>query len=57
HPSYGSISVVGNPVRMSETPTRVGVVAPELGEHTEEVLLEAGFTWEEIDQMRTDGAY
>ena len=57
HPSYGSISVVGNPVRMSETPTRVGVVAPELGEHTEEVLLEAGFSWEEIDQMRTDGAY
>ena len=57
HPTYGSISVVGNPVRMSETPTRVGVVAPELGEHTEEVLLEAGFSWEEIDQMRTDGAY
>ena len=57
HPSYGSISVVGNPIGMSETPTRVGVVAPELGEHTEEVLLEAGFTWEEIDQMRTDGAY
>ena len=57
HPTYGSISVVGNPVRMSETPTRVGVVAPELGAHTEEVLLEAGFSWEEIDQMRTDGAY
>lgn len=57
HPTYGSISVVGNPIGMSETPTRVGVVAPELGEHTEEVLLEAGFTWEEIDQMRTDGAY
>ncbi|HAA65848.1 MAG TPA: hypothetical protein DCY36_08555 [Acidimicrobiaceae bacterium] len=57
HPSYGSISVVGNPIGMSETPTRVGVVAPELGEHTEEVLLEAGFSWEEIDQMRTDGAY
>ena len=57
HPTYGSISVVGNPIGMSETPTRVGVVAPELGEHTEEVLLEAGFSWEEIDQMRTDGAY
>ena len=57
HPTYGSISVVGNPIGMSETPTRVGVVAPELGEHTEEVLLEAGFTWEDIDQMRTDGAY
>ena len=31
HPTYGSISVVGNPIGMSETPTRVGVVAPELG--------------------------
>ncbi len=57
HPEYGSITVVGNPITMSLTPTEVSVVAPHLGEHTEEVLLEAGFSWEDIDALRTDGAY
>ena len=57
HPEYGSITVVGNPITMSLTPTEVSVVAPYLGEHTEEVLLEAGFSWEDIDALRTDGAY
>ena len=29
---------------------------PELGEHTEEVLLEAGFTWDEITALSAEGA-
>ena len=57
HPEYGAISVVGNPIRMSVTPTEIAVVAPTLGQHTEEVLLEVGFTWEDIEQLRADGAY
>jgi len=57
HPEYGPITVVGNPIHLSATPTEPGVVAPHVGQHTEEVLLEAGFTWEDIDELRTDGAY
>ena len=57
HPEYGPISVVGNPIRLSATPAEPGVVAPALGQHTEEVLLEAGFSWEDIDQLRAQGAY
>lgn len=57
HPDWGPMRMVGNPILMSETPARVGVVAPELGQHTEEVLLEAGFSWEDIDALRADGAY
>jgi crotonobetainyl-CoA:carnitine CoA-transferase CaiB-like acyl-CoA transferase len=30
--------------------------APELGQHTEEVMLELGYTWEEIGAMRDAGA-
>jgi formyl-CoA transferase/CoA:oxalate CoA-transferase len=40
--------VVGSPIRMSETPTEPSVAAPELGQHTEEILLELGYSWEEI---------
>ena len=51
------VTVVGNPIRMSATPTVVSAVVPELGQHTEEVLLESGLGWDEIEAMRSDGAY
>lgn len=57
HPEWGPVSVVGNPIRLSLTPTEPAVIAPHLGQHTEEVLLEAGFSWNDIEQLRSDGAY
>lgn len=53
HPLLGPTKVVRNPLNLSETPVVTGGPAPELGQHTEEILLEAGFTWEEIDQLRS----
>lgn len=47
--------VVGSPVRFSATPATVAGTAPELGQHTEEVLLELGYTWEEIGRLRDAG--
>ena len=44
--------VVGSPIRMSETPTEPSVNAPELGQHTEEILLGLGYTWEQIGELR-----
>ncbi len=57
HPEWGPIKTVGSPLRMSSTPTEPGVVAPNLGQHTEEVLLEAGFSWDDIAQLQAEGAY
>jgi formyl-CoA transferase len=48
HPAYGRIEGVANPVFLSRTPADVRLPAPEFGQHTEEVLLEAGYTWEDI---------
>ena len=57
HPVMGPIQVVGVPVKFSQTPGSVRREAPELGQHTEEVLLEVGgYTWEDIEKLRDEKA-
>lgn len=46
---------VGSPIRMSGTPVAPSGIAPELGQHTEEVLLELGFTWDDIAELSSSG--
>jgi crotonobetainyl-CoA:carnitine CoA-transferase CaiB-like acyl-CoA transferase len=49
HQNLGKMRVPGSPVRMSKTPPRIQGGGSQLGQHTEEVLLQAGYTWEEIE--------
>ena len=46
------IQLVGQPVTLSRTPSRMAARPPEFGEHTEEVLAEFGFAAEEIKDLR-----
>lgn len=55
-PNLGPMRVPGPAVRMSVTPSRVQGGGPELGQHTESVLLASGFTWPEIDALQRCGA-
>lgn len=55
HPTMGLIKVVGCPILLSKTPASVRLPAPELGQHTEEILIEiGGYTWEEITQLKEE---
>ncbi|MEJ2177874.1 MAG: CoA transferase [Gammaproteobacteria bacterium] len=55
HPVAGEVKTIGMPVKFSETPCEVRSPAPLLGQHTREVLTEAGFSIGEVDQMILSG--
>ncbi|HEY2816115.1 MAG TPA: formyl-CoA transferase [Casimicrobiaceae bacterium] len=55
HPTRGKYLTVGNPIKMSDSPSDV-TRSPLLGEHTEEVLVELGYTKDQIATLRAEGA-
>ncbi|WP_027209581.1 formyl-CoA transferase [Burkholderia sp. WSM2232] len=55
HPTRGKYLTVGNPIKLSDSPTEVRR-SPLLGEHTDEVMAELGYSPEQISALRTAGA-
>jgi formyl-CoA transferase len=53
HPTRGKYLSVGNPIKMSDSPTDVKR-SPLLGEHSDEILKELGFDDSEIRVLRTE---
>ena len=47
-----AIKLVVCPVKLSNIPKRDLVPAPELGQHTEEILLELGYSWDQISTLK-----
>jgi formyl-CoA transferase len=55
HPVRGKYLTVGNPIKLSDSPTEV-TRSPLLGEHTDEVMAELGYQPEQIAHLRAVGA-
>lgn len=52
HPIVGTARLLNSPVQFTDTPAKITGVAPQLGAHTEEVLLAAGYTWEDLEKLK-----
>lgn len=56
HPALGPLKTLGTPIKMSATPLNPRRRAPMLGEHTDDVLGEAGYSADAIGRLRYSGA-
>jgi crotonobetainyl-CoA:carnitine CoA-transferase CaiB-like acyl-CoA transferase len=55
-PEGGTTRMVSTPLDFSDTRWAPGGPVPEIGQHTEEILLELGYDWERIAALRESGA-
>ncbi len=55
HPRLGELQVQNLPVTLSRTPGAVRTPTPEMGQHTDEVLGELGYSADDIAALRRDG--
>jgi formyl-CoA transferase len=55
HPVRGKYLTVGNPIKLSDSPTEVKR-SPLLGEHTDDVMAELGYSTDRVAQLRAAGA-
>jgi crotonobetainyl-CoA:carnitine CoA-transferase CaiB-like acyl-CoA transferase len=53
HPTLGEIRLVGEPMALSRTPSKVETPTPDAGEHTDEILAELGFDAGAVSRLRT----
>ena len=55
HPAQGKIKGLGSPVQLGNSPAKTPSAAPEHSQHTEEVLLELGYNWDDIGRLKDKG--
>jgi crotonobetainyl-CoA:carnitine CoA-transferase CaiB-like acyl-CoA transferase len=55
HRKLGKLRLINQPVKLSRTPAKLVSATPERGEHTEEVLIEIGFSADDVKGFKSKG--
>ena len=55
HPNYGKLQMLDTPLKFSNSEVGARGPAPEVGEQTEEVLQDLGYTWNQIAALKDEG--
>ncbi len=55
HPTIGMLKMLGIPIKLSDTPGSVRKAPPLLGENTEEVLKQLGYSEEDLIKLKEQG--
>jgi len=55
HPAAGTVKTIGSPVKFHSTPTDITRPAPLFGQHAEELLVEFGYSSEQIEKLLEKG--
>ncbi|MBL7177371.1 MAG: CoA transferase [Desulfobacteraceae bacterium] len=55
HPSFGPTKIVTTPIRLNKETPPIRKLAPEIGQHNEEILLEMNYSWDDIGKLRDKG--
>ena len=54
HPKVGTIKVAGTPVKLSDTPGEVKSAPPVLGQHTQEILTQLGYSDKDVTKLKEE---
>jgi len=54
HPVAGEMKIVSGPVDFGQNQIEIKAPAPEVGQHTEEILLELGYSWGDITSLKDE---
>jgi crotonobetainyl-CoA:carnitine CoA-transferase CaiB-like acyl-CoA transferase len=55
HPNHGPYQILNMPMHFGRSEVGPKAAAPEVGQHTEEVLLELGYDWGQINRLQDEG--
>ncbi len=54
HPKAGKVKVTGIPIKLSDTPGEVETAPPVLGQHTQEILAELGYSDKDLEKLKQE---
>ena len=57
YPGVGTIKLNNSPIKLSESKAKIRGLSPKLGEHNKEILMNLGYSDQQIEEMKENGVF